>query len=243
MSCDRFAERLTAFSLGELSPEEAREARAHLEQCAACTTLALRDRQLVSILRASAVPAPASVHQAVRAAVRGAQPSRRSRWPLSPRLVAAALTSVLLLAALAAFLVVRGTSGEPAEPPELLAAWDIYHEPRLPLRNPQPPPPDAPDLSAAGLRPVRAGELALEGLPATAVEYRGSGTRRMVLFSWHGSLPDRGEGGVPPDLQTSSWGTTTSAWWERHGEVYCAVGDLPDRSFMTAVRTLRRSAG
>lgn len=253
MTCDQFASQLTAFSLGELSAEDAGEARAHLQECAGCTTLTLRDRQLVSMLRSSAVPAPASVHQAVRTAVRGRPARGRRRRMLSPRLLAAAALVPVLAVVLVMTVLVNRESPAPDEPPELLAAWDVYHADSLPYEDGGPsgdPSGGAEtwDLSATGLRLVSSGELTLAGLPATATEYRGGGSQRLVVFSWHGRLPETRTGGDDsqgagyPDVQISSWGTTTSAWWEDAGSVYCAVGDLDsDRTLMAAVGTIRQS--
>lgn len=243
MTCEQFASQLTAFSLGELSAEEAAEAREHLQQCTGCTTLTLRDRQLVSMLRSSAVPAPASVHQAVRTAVRS-QPTRgRRRRTLSPRLLAVAALVPVLAFALVMTVLANRDSPSPEEPSELLAAWDVYHADSLPYENGGPSGAGTWDLGAAGLRLESSGELTLAGLPATATEYRGSGTQRLVVFSWQGSLPETGvgsRGGDYPDVQLSSWGTTTSAWWEDAGAVFCAVGDLEsDRTLMAAVGSIR----
>ena len=70
MTCDDFEARLTAFSLGELGPDEAGQAREHVAHCNACASSALRDRQLTAVLRASVVEMPSAGRQAVLAAVR-----------------------------------------------------------------------------------------------------------------------------------------------------------------------------
>jgi anti-sigma factor RsiW len=244
MNCDQFADSLTAFSLGELPAAEAAEARGHLETCARCNTLTLRDRQLVSMLRFSAVPAPASLHQAVHQAVRqaGRRRSARRPWYRAPRWLAAGLAALFTLGALTAVLVVRPQ--EPTEPPALLAAWDAYHEDTLPLEERADlagDPAAAQDLTAAGLQAVDAGQLTLEGTPASAAEYRGPGEQRLVVFNWSGDLPDLdAEDGGYPGVRISTWGPHRSAWWEGHGSVYCAVGNLDEDAFMLAVQSLRQ---
>jgi hypothetical protein len=70
--CDDFAERLTAFNLGELDAGEAAKARAHVAGCGDCAGLVLADRALSSRLRAEAGHAPESVRLSVREALTGA---------------------------------------------------------------------------------------------------------------------------------------------------------------------------
>src|SRR6266498_3027493 len=70
MTCEEFEAQLTAFSLGELEPDDAMGARAHVARCDACAAATLRDRQLTALLRASMVEMPAAGQTAVLAAVR-----------------------------------------------------------------------------------------------------------------------------------------------------------------------------
>jgi hypothetical protein len=81
--CDDFAERLTAFNLGELDAGEAAKARAHVAGCGDCAGLVLADRALSSRLRAEAGQVPASVHLSVREvlASAGFSPSAASSPP------------------------------------------------------------------------------------------------------------------------------------------------------------------
>src|SRR5262245_66297208 len=99
MTCEEFAKALTAFSLNELDPSRAAAFRAHLASCAACTNLALRDHQLVSRLRAAAVPAPAAVHHAVTVALRREtrEQERRRGRPLRIAIGSVAAVAAVLL--------------------------------------------------------------------------------------------------------------------------------------------------
>ena len=84
MTCEEFQLRLTAFSLGELEPDERRHAREHLAGCDDCASRVLVDRQLTALLRTSAVPAPEATRTAVLAAVRTEAAGEASRGVAPP---------------------------------------------------------------------------------------------------------------------------------------------------------------
>jgi len=245
MTCEEFAQALTAFSLNELDPPRAAACRAHLAGCAACTNLSLRDHQLVSRLRAAAVPAPATVHHAVAVALRQEtrEHERRRGRPLRVAIASAAAAAAVLL--VFATLTLDSRREEPQTP--LAAAWRAYRDGDLPL-DPSVEVPAAlltlpmPDFGKFGLRKVHDGSLRLAGQPALATEYRGSGGEHFTVFRWQGKLPNltqRNPGADPPSVITSSWNGTTSSWWNYDGVVFCAVGDLPRTELDAAVDHIR----
>lgn len=245
MTCEEFTQALTAFSLNELDPPQAEACRVHLAGCARCTNLALRDHQLVSRLRAAAVPAPATVHHAVAVALRQeTRTHERRRRPV--RAAAAGLA-----AAAAAMLAILALGPDPrtdeAQTP-LAAAWVAYEAGELPLDPGVEVPASLltmplPDLAEFGLYPVHSGSLRLAGRPALATEYMDGQGKHFTVFRWVGKLPDPAQGNPaadPPNVITSTWDGTTSSWWESDGVVFCAVGDLPRARLDLAVDHLRK---
>ena len=110
MTCEEFKLQLTAFSLGELGPDEHQRARDHLAGCDDCASRVLMDRQLTALLRTTAVPVPETTRTAVLAAVRteargeaspsAPVPERAGRPAPSPRRPARRRHWVALAAAL-----------------------------------------------------------------------------------------------------------------------------------------------
>jgi anti-sigma factor RsiW len=245
MTCEEFTQALTAFSLNELDPPQAAAARAHLAGCPRCTNLALRDHQLVSRLRAAAVPAPATVHHAVAVALRKEtrEFERRRRRPFRAVVGGlAASAAVLLVFATLAFDARRD---EPQTP--LAAAWGAYSDGDLRFDPGVDVPASLltlplPDLGKFGLLKVHDGSLRLAGEAALATEYRGPGGAHFTVFRWEGQLPNLTQGnpgGDPPSVITSSWEGTTSSWWNYEGVVFCAVGNLPRPELDAAVDHIR----
>ena len=70
MTCEEFRLQLTAFSLGELDPDERQRAHDHVAACDDCASRLLRDRQLTALVRTTVVAAPPETRAAVLAAVR-----------------------------------------------------------------------------------------------------------------------------------------------------------------------------
>jgi hypothetical protein len=157
---------------------------------------------------------------------------------------------VAVAIALVSFVPERAAS--PSTP--LAAAWSAFGANRLPLDQ---PPDDrairtligsgaaAPDLTGLDLKVASVGSLRLAGQPAVGAEYRGSAGERLAFFRWRGQLPQAAEDyqkGAAPQLQTSSWGPTQSAWWEHDGLVYCLVGTLDEPSFDKVVARIQQTA-
>jgi anti-sigma factor RsiW len=247
MTCEEFAQALTAFSLCELDPTQTQACNTHLAGCAACTNLSLRDHQLVSMLRASAVPAPAAVHHAVTVSLRHASREQaRRRRPLR-----VAMAGIAAAAAVLAFVVLSfnwGTPEEEAQTP-LTAAWAAYRASDLQF-DPSVEVPahlltkPLPDLAQFGLFPKEDGALRLAGEPALATDFRDRHGGRFAVFRWEGELPNLPQsnpGADPPSVITSSWEGTTSAWFDHDGVVFCAVGNLPRAQLDAAVDHLRVS--
>ncbi len=243
MSCDELGALLTAHSLGELPEATAAAAREHLAGCDRCAALVLRDRELTSRLRASAVPAPAPVHQAVRAALAAERGRRRRRL----------LRRVMAVAAAAALAgVVSAGAAATARPGPLAAAWRAYQAASLPIeRFGAGDPlllgfvPTTPDLGRLGLELRVSGTMRLAGRQAFVTEYRSAGGARLAVFRWKGTLPQTDDdypSGRRPDVQISRSGLTSSAWWDHAGVVWCAVGDLDQRAFERALAQVRRAA-
>jgi Putative zinc-finger len=246
MTCDDFQDRITAFSLGELSESELPAARDHVAACDRCASRVLLDRQLTAALRASAVPAPAATRAAVLAAVRAEaagrplpkparRPSRRRHW--------AALAAALLAAAAvvaAALLVVPAP--DPGSP--LAAAWSSYHDRGEDgLGTPTPaqaerlfavlgPDSRPPGLGGFGLKQAGWEARDLAGHLAAVAEYRDPKAdpkrARVTLMRWRGELPrDAPSPEEGEDLAAYTWGRHTSYWWRADGVVWCLVGTIP----------------
>ena len=259
MNCEGFGARLTAYSLGELPDTEAGAARAHLARCDRCATLVLRDRELVGRMRASAVPAPASLHSSVRLALRRERSLRRKRLMRRAGALAAAAA---LAGVVSSAPSVQRTSAPAAPaalpavkapaPGPLAAAWSAYQAPVLPIERAGAGDPlllgftpTVTDLDELGLRLVAAGTVRLAGKPAFATEYRDDDGERLTLFRWKGTLPDAGgdyPSGSHPELQITRNGLTSSAWWDNGEVVYCAVGDLEQDDFEEALSEVRGTA-
>src|SRR4051812_46765291 len=258
MDCAELAARSTSYSLGELAADDAVRAREHLAQCADCAALVLRDRQLVGRLRAAAVPAPPEVHQAVRDELERVRRAGRAagRRRLATR-VAGLAVAAGLVAAVAVAVAVDGdrdraegpapAASAPASVPSspLDAAWKVYAAPSLPL-DASADVRTAPDLRGAGLRAVGAGTVTLGAKRARAAEYLGRNGVRVTVFRWPGELPapaggvyEGGAGGARPQVWTVRRGSTSSAWWDSDGTVWCVVGNLPPNRFATVVEELR----
>jgi anti-sigma-K factor RskA len=116
MTCDEFEELSGAYVLGAVTPEERREAEAHLATCAKCTRLAQELGQVVSVLPVAApqvTPSPALKERIMRAIRRSGQPI-----PLHPRQPAPRRAGwaarLLAVAALVLFFVAGG-----------MTAWNV----------------------------------------------------------------------------------------------------------------------
>jgi anti-sigma factor RsiW len=250
MTCEEFGERLTAFSLAELPEDATAACRGHLDACTRCNNLVLRDLQLVSALRGSAVPAPVAVQQSVRIAL-GTEHRRRRRRLLGRGAGAAAAAALAGVLALVGIVTARSPETPRPDPATattsgsaIAAAWDAYEATALPLDRALPPGERTPDLRPLGLRIVAYGTLTLAGEPATAVEYRESGTTRLTIFRWRGKLRRTLEGypSTPrKEMHSTRWGPTQSAWWDEDGWVWCVVGNLPQRTFPAALDRIRES--
>jgi anti-sigma factor RsiW len=238
MTCDDFRSRLTAFSLGELEPEERQQAREHVAGCDACAAGVLLDRQLTALVRASVAPAPAPVRDAVRAALRadverqaGQASSRRRHWLA---LGTAALAAAAVLAA-AVLLVPAPDPGSP-----LAAAWRSYHREPIAagaapgrqvaerLQVVLGPAARTPDLGAFGLQVTGWDARELAGHLAAAAEYRDDAGGRVSLMRWRGELPHmaRAPDGDGQELEVYRWGRHGSAWWREDGIVWCLIGTV-----------------
>ena len=238
MTCEDFQARLTAFSLGELEPDELQAARDHVAGCDHCASRALLDRQLTALLRVSAVPAPeetrAAVLTAVRAeAARTAAPApgagRRRHWIA---LAAALLAAAAVVAA--ALLVVPAPN--PRSP--LAAAWSSYHAlGKNGLGTPSQAEADrlfavlgpaarTPDLHSFGLRNDGWEARDLAGHLAAVAEYRDAAGGRVTLMRWRGDLPPMPSGAGNDELAAYRWGRHTSYWWRDDGVVWCLVGTI-----------------
>jgi anti-sigma factor RsiW len=242
MTCEDFQARLTAFSLGELEPEERRQAREHVAGCDACAASVLLDRQLTALVRASAVPAPEPVRAAVRGALRteverGADQARshRRHWLA---LGTAALAAAAVLAA-AVLLVPAPDPGSP-----LAAAWRSYHREPVAagtapgrqvaerLQVVLGPAARTPDLDAFGLHATGWDARRLAGHLAVAAEYRDAAGGRVSLMRWRGELPHmaRAPDGDGQELEVYRWGRHGSAWWRDDGVVWCLIGTVEERT-------------
>jgi anti-sigma factor RsiW len=249
MTCEDFRARLTAFSLGELDPDELQAARDHVAGCDGCASRALLDRQLTALLRVSAVPAPEETRAAVLTAVRAEaagtaapdrRPVRRRHWIA---LAAALLAAAAVVAA--SLLVV------PAPTPEspLAAAWSSYHAVgKNGLGSPSKaeaermyavlgPASRSPDLAAFGLRKDGWAARDLAGHLAAVAEYRDAEGGRVTLMRWRGDLPPMPSGSDGDELAAYRWGRHTSYWWRADGVVWCLVGTIDqERLYQIAER-------
>jgi Putative zinc-finger len=261
MTCEEFQVRLTALSLGELEPAEAASAREHVAHCSECASGVLLDRQLTALLRASVVPAPEELREAILAALRveaagegatpaeeaavAAAPSRRRHW-LALGLAALAAAAVLAVAVL---LVPAPDAGSP-----LTAAWKSYHtqpvaagtapgeEAAERLYAVLGPVAETPDLGDVGLKAIGWDARTLAGHLAVAAEYRDAEGRRFSLMRWRGELPHMAHAPGEDDdqLEVYRWGRHASAWWQTEGVVWCLIGTVDDP---TLHRVAQRLAG
>lgn len=249
MTCEEFEAQLTAFSLGELEPDDAMRARAHVARCDSCAAATLRDRQLTALLRASIVEMPPASQAAVLAAVRAettdttmpptptphqVQPQRRTRrhrirgrrhW------LALAAAAVLALTALALAVVLVPA---PDRSSAIAAGWNVY---RLEAAAPHGQPGAAtakrlttvlgaaahpPDLRGFGLRTVGWDGRMLAGHLASVAEYRDAAGRRVTLMRWRGELPHPMKGAP----EVASYEGMQTAQWGGTGSVWFKNGDI-----------------
>jgi hypothetical protein len=251
MTCDDFQLRLTAYSLGELDPDELQAARDHVAGCDDCASRALLDRQLTALVRGSAVPAPEATRAAVLAAVRAEagetdarppdtarpdaprpdarRPARRRHWIA----LAAALLAAAAVVAAALLVVPAPDPGSP-----LAAAWSSYHaRGKDGLGSPSPAEADrlfavlgpasrTPDLRGFGLRKAGWEARDLAGHLAAVAEYRDAEGGRVTLMRWRGDLPPMPSGADGDELAAYRWGRHTSYWWRSEGVVWCLVGTI-----------------
>jgi anti-sigma factor RsiW len=269
MTCEEFKLQLTAFSLGELGPDEHQRARDHLAGCDDCASRVLMDRQLTALLRTSAVPAPETTRNAVLAAVRteargeaspsAPVPERAGRPAPSPRRPARRRHWVALAAALvgAAAVVAAALLVVPAPDPgsPLSAAWSSYHHRGEDgLGTPSEAEADrlfavlgpasrTPDLSGHGLRKAGWEERDLAGHVAAVAEYRDATDGRVTLMRWRGELPQMAKGAEGGDeLAAYRWGRHTSYWWRANGVVWCLVGTIDQERLSLVAEHLRRES-
>ncbi len=216
MTCEEFEAQLTAFSLGELEPDDAMGARAHVARCDACAAATLRDRQLTALLRASMVEMPAEGQTAVLAAVRSeatwaplpapspaaaAAPGTRMRRHQGRRSrrhwLALAAAAVLTLAVLALAVVLVPA---PDRSSAIAAGWNLYRQGNFAGKQPSADTTRRldsalgaaarpPDLRGFGLQSVGWDGRMLAGHLASVAEYRDVAGRRVTLMRWHGELP------------------------------------------------------
>jgi anti-sigma factor RsiW len=272
MTCEEFAARLTAFTLGELDPVDAGVAREHVAHCNACASSALRDRQLTALLRASVVEIPADGRQAVLAAVRaeaaaapGGRP--RARLPRGARAAGrraggrrrhwlALGTAAGLAAAVLAAVVLAVPAPDPGSP--LAAGWSAYRtEASMAWAHPSQRTSErlvavlgaaarTPDLNRFGLRTQGWGARELAGHLTAVAEYRDAKGRRVTLLRWRGKLPEATSGspaeGYARKLQTAQWGATSSVWFRAGGVVWCLIGTV-DHDTLDAVADHLGAAG
>jgi hypothetical protein len=249
MTCEEFEAQLTAFSLGELEPDDAMAARAHVARCDSCAAATLRDRQLTALLRASMVEMPAAGQAAVLAAVRSettmaaapaapyqVQPppggrmrrhrGRRSRHWLA---LAAAAALAMVVLTLAVVLVPA-----PDRSSTIAAGWNLYRlgsvvsakqpseETVRRLTNTLGAAAHPPDLRGFGLQPVGWDGRMLAGHLASVAEYRDAAGRRVTLMRWRGELPQPTRGA--PEVESYE-GMQTAQWggvasvWFKNGDV------------------------
>jgi hypothetical protein len=260
MTCEEFRLQLTAFSLGELDPEERQRAHDHVAACDDCASRLLRDRQLTAVVRATTVAVPTEARAAVLAAVRaeagpGAKPAGQlrtapvapdqTRRPLRRRHWVALAAALLAAAAVVAAALLVTPAPDPGSP--LAAAWSSYHargkdglgtpsdaqaERLFAVLGPDSRPPD---LRAYGLRPDGWEARDLAGHLASAAEYRDPEGKRLTVMRWRGELPAVARAPAGSGLKAYRWGRHTSYWWRADGVVWCLVGTIdPDRLYKIA---------
>jgi anti-sigma factor RsiW len=250
MTCEEFEAQLTAFSLGELEPDDAMRARSHVARCDSCAAATLRDRQLTALLRASIVEMPPAGQAAVLAAVRSdttmatmpaaprqarprpGVPMRRHRNRRSRRhwlALAAAAALAMTVLALAVVLVPA-----PDRSSAIAAGWNLYRieaavsqkqpsaETAKRLRTVLGAAAHPPDLRGFGLQPVGWDGRMLAGHLASVAEYRDAAGRRVTLMRWRGELPQPTRGA--PEL--ASYEGMQTAQWGSTGSVWFKTGDV-----------------
>jgi Putative zinc-finger len=268
MTCEEFEAQLTAFSLGELEPDDAARARAHVSRCDSCAAVTLRDRQLVALLRASTVEMPPAGRAAVLAAVQAetatatepdrppahppAGARRRDRGRRHWLALAAAAALALAVLVLAVALVPAPDRSSP-----IAAGWKLYRVQGA-IAGHQPSEQTArrlgavlgdaarpPDLRGFGLRAVGWDGRVLAGHLASVAEYRDAAGRRVALMRWRGELPHPTKGSPEVEtyegLQTAQWGGTASAWFKAGHVVSCLVGTVPDETLVDVAHHLGAS--
>jgi len=269
MTCEEFEAQLTAFSLGELEPDDAMRARAHVARCDSCAAVTLRDRQLIALLRASMVEMPPAGQAAVLAAVRAetamatvpaqrhAQPpagTRTQRRRGRRHWLALAAAAVLTLAVLALAVVLVPA---PDRSSAIAAGWHLYRlESAIAGRQPSEETArrlstvlgDAarpPDLLGFGLRAVGWDGRMLAGHLASVAEYRDAAGRRVTLMRWRGELPHPTRGSPEfasyEGMQTAQWGGTGSVWFKTGDIVYCLVGTVGEHTLTEVAHYLGAS--
>jgi len=252
MTCDEFEARLTAFSLGELGPDEAGQAREHVTHCDACASSALRDRQLTALLRASVVEMPSAGRQAVLAAVRAEaartsgqrEPGRQAMHGWNGVRAAGqrvggrrrhwlALSSAAGLAAAVLAAVLLAVPAPHAGSP-LAAGWSAYRtESSMAWDRPSPRTTErllavlgaaarTPDLTRFGLVSQGWGARDLAGHLAAVAEYRDARGRRVTLLRWRGELPEATRGS-PAEGYTRKLQT---AQWGATSSVWFRSGEV-----------------
>lgn len=265
MTCEEFQTRLTAFSLGELGPDETGLAREHVAHCDACASGVLRDRQLTALLRASVVEMPATGRQAVLAAVRaeavrtsegGARAARHrtDRAPSGGRRAGrrrhwlALGAAALLAAAVLAAVVLAVPSPDPGSP--LAAGWSAYRtEAAMAWDRPSERTTErllavlgaaarTPDLTRFGLRAQGWGARTLAGHLAAVAEYRDAKGRRVTLLRWRGRLPEAASGSPASGYARKLQAAEwggTSSVWFRSGDVVWCLIGTTDHQTLDAV--------
>ncbi len=249
MTCEQFREQLTAFSLGELQPQDAVSAREHVSHCSACASSALLDRQLTALVRSSAVFTPPEVRARVIAALRSEAASGEGRRGWRRHWLALGAAAGLAGALLAATILMVPA---PRQSSALEAAWTAYRAEPLMLRwdaSTQQrltavlgPAADTPDLGAAGFHVQATGSRMLAGHLAAVAEYRNRSGRRVTLIRWKGNLPElRGANGAVRDgqLEAARWDQIGSIWWHAHGNVYCLIGGVDQNTLDQLTDRLR----
>src|SRR5829696_8989092 len=238
MTCEEFRLQLTAFSLGELDPDERQRAHDHVAACDDCASRLLRDRQLTALVRTTVAEAPAEAGAGSKAGA-GApaatpfpparRPVRRRHWVA----LAAALLAAAAVVAAALLVTPAPDSGSP-----LAAAWSSYHargkdglgtpsdaqaERLFAVLGPDSRPPD---LRGYGLRQDGWEARDLAGHLAAVAEYRDPEGGRLTVMRWRGELPAVARAPAGSGLKAYRWGRHTSYWWRAEGVVWCLVGTI-----------------
>jgi Putative zinc-finger len=249
MTCEEFEAQLTAFSLGELDPDVAWQARAHVAHCDSCAASTLRDRQLTALLRASMVEMPPAGQAAVIAAVR----SEAARTAVAPAARHArvhggrvrrqasrgrgrhwlALATAAALAAVVLALTVALVPAPDRSSP-ISAGWKLYNqESAIPKGQPSRQTAQRlatvlgeaaspPDLRSFGLASTGWDGRMLAGHLALMAEYRDPQGRRVTLMRWRGELPRPTKGSPAP----SSYEGMQIAQWGETASVWFKSGDV-----------------